>query len=150
MTVRLSLAFQDKLRPLRVLFCLLGYVVACTLVFMVVLDLWWPAGMSKADVARVAETDPTIALAQGITSTLFALLGGYAACQLGGSRGLRNSLALGVLFLAYAALNIHLHSSGEYLVHSGQFVGALVLPTLGGAIRWRWATWRGRAADVVA
>jgi hypothetical protein len=84
--------------------------------------------------------DPTLLLWQGGLGLCLATMAGYLACRLSGRVGLKNSLALGGLLVAYGILAIYLHPNDPMSKKIAELLTPIPIALLGGWLCLRFAS----------
>lgn len=127
--------FGDQIRVKAVVVSFIAYVVVSVVASIVLVQAWLPAGISAEEAARLAESAPLLVNGQLVIGTVLGLAAGFLACHLGGAGGLRNSLAVGVVLIGYAALATVLHPTAPLWQHIVHFIAPVPLTLLGGLLR---------------
>jgi len=125
--------FEDPIKVRAVLAGFAGYLLLSIIAMATVVHAWMPSGLAPPELARLAETDPSLLLWQNIIGTVLTVAAGALACRLGG--GLRNALALGGLLVLFGALGIYLHPGHPLWMQAVKIVAPIPLALLGG---WIW------------
>ena len=133
--------FTDKASVKSVLIAFVGYVAVATTAMIIVVQRWMPAGVTdKQQLARLAELDPSLLMWQNVLGSILYVVAGFAACHLGGAKGLKNPLLLGVLLVLYGALGILLHPGHPPFMQAAKLLAPIPLVLLGGWLRLRLAS----------
>lgn len=124
--------FRDKISAKAVLVAFAFYFLTANAAFAVVFHFWMPFGMNAQELARLAETDPTLVLWQRILGISLAIVTGYLACRLSGRNGLRNSIVVGALLILYGVLSIFMHPSDAPSRQIAKLLTPIPVALLGG------------------
>lgn len=139
-TMGIATAFRDKTSLKAVVLAFLAYLVLVTVLFAIVIHFWLPAGISPQEAERLAAVDPTLLIWERVWGLCLATFAGYLACRLSGRVGLKNSLALGALLVAYGILAIYLHPSDPISTKVAELLTPIPIALLGGWLCLRFAT----------
>jgi hypothetical protein len=127
--------FSDNVSVKAVLISFIAYLVGSVVAVGVLVQVWMPSGTSAEEMARLAESAPALVIGSLFIGTLFCLAAGFLACHISGAAGLKNSLGLGFVFVAWAVLSIVMHPSDPLWLHALHLVAPVPVSLAGGAIR---------------
>jgi hypothetical protein len=129
--------FGDKLSIKAVLLSFVAYVVLAVAAFVILFQIWLPSGLLPQDAALQAESAPMLVVGQLIIGFAFGVAAGALACHLSGAVGLRNSVALGLVFVVYGVFSVILHPASPAWLHAIHLLAPLPTAVLGGYLRLR-------------
>jgi MFS family permease len=130
--------FSDAIKIKALLAGFLSYIIFSIIAMVILVPLWMPSGITDpAQLSRLAESDATLLAWQFAAGTIFCILAGTITTKLSGTKGLKNSLVLGSLFLLYGILGIFLHPNNPILIKLAVVLTPIPLAVLGGWIGLR-------------
>ncbi|MGO9327907.1 MAG: hypothetical protein ACLQJ0_07295 [Steroidobacteraceae bacterium] len=133
-----AVMFSDVLKLHAFLVSTLGYLLASAIAMAIVVHFWIPTGIvDPQKLNRLIESDFSLLLWQVVLGNLLGIGAGYVACQLSGSKGLRNSLLAGMALVILGGLGIELHPGHPPWMQLGKVIMPIPIFLLGGWIRLR-------------
>jgi len=130
--------FSDALKLNAFLVSTLGYLLTSAIAIAIAVHFWMPTEITDPqELNRLAESDFSLLLWQVVLENLLGVVAGYVACQLSGSKGLRNSLLAGTALVILGVLGIELHPTHPLWMQLGKLIMPIPIFLLGGWIRLR-------------
>jgi hypothetical protein len=115
------------------------YVVVSTLLFGIVMAIWWapPGNLSAQALRELAEQDISLLRWQNAIGTTLAIVVGYFASFLSRSTSFSPALVVGFLLVIYGGLSILLHPTHPTYMQLSKLLAPIPLTLLGGWLRLR-------------
>jgi hypothetical protein len=133
--------FNGKVSVKGLVIGLLFYLLTSIVVMGIVIHFWLPNGIAdREQLVRLADSDKSLLLWQSTLGAVLGVLAGFVATNYAGSNGLKTSMALGVVLMAYGVLGIYLHPGHPTAMQIGKLLSPIPLLTFGGWLRLRFVS----------